>query len=168
MNVNGGETVFFHHSLGQQDRVFKVVTVPRHESHPHVLAQGQFAHVGGWSIRHDVATLNYVPLLHQRTLVDAGVLVGAGVFDQVVDINPGLTSLNLVIMHAHNNAAGINRLDNTTTTGHFTHARVMCHVALDTGADQRLVGTQGRYGLALHVGAHKGTVGIVMLKERNQ
>ena len=40
--------------------------------------------------------------------------------------------------------------------------------ALDAGADVGRLGTQQRHGLALHVGAHEGTVGVVVLEERDE
>ena len=39
---------------------------------------------------------------------------------------------------------------------------------LDAGADVRRLGTQQRHGLLLHVGAHQGAVGVVVLEERDQ
>ena len=39
---------------------------------------------------------------------------------------------------------------------------------LDAGADVRRLGTQQRHRLLLHVGAHQGAVGVVVLEERDQ
>ena len=39
---------------------------------------------------------------------------------------------------------------------------------LDAGADVGRLGLDQRHGLALHVGAHEGTVGVVVLEERDQ
>src|SRR5690606_1360301 len=79
LDVDGGETVFLYHALGDEDGVLEVVAVPGHEGHAHVLTQGQLAHVHGGTISQDVAGSNHVTFLHQRPLVDAGVLVGTGV-----------------------------------------------------------------------------------------
>ena len=39
---------------------------------------------------------------------------------------------------------------------------------LDAGADVRRLGPHQRHGLALHVGAHEGAVGVVVLEERDE
>src|SRR5690606_34011106 len=113
-------------------------------------------------------TCHLVTLADQRTLVDAGVLVGTGVFGQVVDVDTGFASLDLVVIDANHDAAGVDRVDHATTTGHHADTGVTGDVALHAGTHQRLVGTQGRHGLTLHVRAHECTVGVVVLEERNQ
>src|SRR5690606_27193278 len=85
-NANSGQAVFLRHPLRQQDGVFVVVAVPRHEGDAEVLTQSQFTHIHRRAVSHDVTTVNQITGFHQRTLVDTGVLVGAGVFGQVVDI----------------------------------------------------------------------------------
>ncbi len=77
LDVDGGEAVFLDHALRDQDGVLEVVAVPRHERDQQVLAQCQFAQVGGRSVGQHVATRNHVTQADQRALVDAGVLVGA-------------------------------------------------------------------------------------------
>ena len=44
-DVDRGVAVFCHHALADQDRVFEVVAVPRHEGDQHVLTDGDFAEV---------------------------------------------------------------------------------------------------------------------------
>ena len=46
--------------------------------------------------------------------------------------------------------------------------RVDRGAALHAGADQRGLGDHQRHGLTLHVGAHQGAVGVVVLQERDQ
>ena len=166
--MDRGETVFLNHTLGQADGVFEVEAVPRHERDTHVLTQSQFTHVGGRTVGHDIATLDHITLVHQRTLVDAGVLVRAGVFGQVVDVDTGFTGFNFVIGNANNDTAGIDGVDYATATSNDTDAGVTGNVALHAGTYQRLVGAQGRYSLTLHVRTHQRTVGVVVLEERNQ
>ncbi len=60
LDVDRGVAVFGHHALGDQDRVFEVVAVPGHEGDQHVLAEGQFAHVGGGAVGHHVALGDHV------------------------------------------------------------------------------------------------------------
>src|SRR5690606_21100893 len=168
LNVDGRETVFLNHALRQEDGVLEVVAVPGHERDAHVLTQGQFTHVGGRTIGHDVATLNHVTLAYQRALVDAGVLVGTGVLGQVVDVDARFTGLDLVIMNTHDHTAGIDRIDDAATASDHADAGVARYGALHSGTLQRLVRTQGRHGLTLHVRAHECAVGVVVREERNQ
>src|SRR5690606_1179644 len=72
------------------------------------------------------------------------------------------------IMNAHKDTAGINRVDNPATTGNHTDTGVARYVALHPGPHQRLVRTQGRHSLTLHVGTHQRAVGVVVFEERNQ
>src|SRR5690606_12752277 len=168
LNVDGGQAIFLNHTLGQADGVFEVEAVPRHERHAQVLTQRQFAHISRRTIGHYVATLNHITLAHQRTRVDAGVLVGTGVLGEVVDIHTGFTGFNFVIMHTHDDPAGVDGVDDATTTGHDADAGVTGDVALHAGAYQGLVGAKGRHGLTLHVRTHQCTVGVIVLQERNQ
>ncbi|MDT4829235.1 hypothetical protein FQZ97_626500 [compost metagenome] len=166
--MDGGEAIFLHHALGQADGVLEVEAVPGHERDAHVLTQSEFTHVGGRTIGEDVGASNHVTLLHQRTLVDAGVLVGTRVLGQVVDIHTCFAGLDFVVVDANHDTAGVHGVDHTATTGHDADAGVTGDIALHAGTYQRLVGTQGRHGLTLHVRAHECTVGVVVLEERNQ
>src|SRR5690554_2001278 len=168
LDVDCGETVFLYHALGDEDGVLEVVAVPGHEGHAHVLTQGQLAHVHGGTISQDVAGSNHVTSLHQRPLVDAGVLVGTGVLGQGVDIHTSLASFHLVIIDADNDTTGVYRVHYPAATGSNTDPGVLGHVALHAGTDQRLLGAQSGHGLTLHVRTHEGAVGIVVLEEGNQ
>ena len=166
--MDRGEAVFLNNTLGQADGVFEVVTVPGHERDAHVLTQCQLTHIGGRTVCHDVAALNPITLADQRTLVDAGVLVGAGVFGQVVDVDTGFASFNFVIGNTNHDTAGINGVDHAATTSHDANAGVTGYVTLHAGTDQRLVSAQGWYSLTLHVRTHQRTVGVIVLEERDQ
>ena len=168
LNVDRGETVFLNYTFRQTDGVFEVEAVPCHEGNTHVLTQSQLTHVGGRAISHDVATLNPITFANQRTLVDAGVLVRACVLGQVVDVDTGFTGFNFVICNTNNDATSIYGVNNATTTGYYTNPGVTRYVTLHACTHQRLVSTQCRYSLTLHVRTHQCTVGIVMLEERNQ
>ena len=98
-------TVISHHALGDQDRVFVVITVPWHKAYQHVLAQRQFTHVSRRAIRHHVTAGNDVANFNQRTLVDVGVLVRTGVFGQVVDVHTDFACQCFRIMHADHDTA---------------------------------------------------------------
>ena len=170
LDMDGGEAILLHHALRDQDRVLEVVAVPGHEGHAQVLTQGQLAHVGRGTVGQDVAARDRITQLDQRTLIDTGVLVGAGVLGQVVDVDArhirGLG--RLVVVDAHHDTRGIDRFDDAAAPRNHAHARVTRHHALHAGADQGLLGAQRRHGLTLHVRAHEGAVSVVVLQERDQ
>ena len=58
--------------------------------------------------------------------------------------------------------------DHAVALGHDDVAGVLGGAALDAGADVRRLGPHERDGLALHVRAHQGAVGVVVLEERDQ
>ena len=89
--MDSGKAIFFNHTLGNEDGVFEVVTVPGHEGDAHVLAQGQLTHIDRRAVCQNVTASHTFTAFHDGALVDAGVLVGAGVLGQVVDINRRLT-----------------------------------------------------------------------------
>ena len=103
---------------------------------------------------------------HQRTLVDAGGLVGAHVFPQAVDIHAGGGAIRS--RGAHHDARAIDLVHHTRAAGHDGGTRVTGHGGFHTGANQRRIRLDQRDGLALHVGAHQGAVRVVVLQERNQ
>ena len=139
LNVDSGQAIFLRHSLGQQDGVFVVVTVPRHEGDAEVLAQSQFTQVNGRTVSHDVAAFNAVTGFYQWTLVNTGVLVRTGVFGQVIDVDTGFTSDGFVIVHFYHDTGSINGVDNTTTIRHHTHTGVSRDRAFHTSTHQRLL-----------------------------
>ncbi len=151
LNVNTGETVFLHHPLGNKDGILKVVTIPGHKGDAHILPKGQFTHIHGRTVSQDITTADYVTLFHQRLLADAGILVGTGVFGEVIDIHTCFTGVGLVIIDANNDPASIHAFYYTATEGHYTDTGVGSHIALHAGTYQRLLGFQGRHSLTLHV-----------------
>jgi len=165
LDVDGGVTVFGHHALGDEDGVFEVVAVPGHEGHQHVLTQGEFAQVGRCAVGDHVALGQHITALDDRALVDVGVLVGALVLDQVVDVHAHFASLRLVVIDANHDAGGIDVIDDTAAAGRDHGTGVDRGHALDTGPDEGFLGTQHRHGLTLHVGTHQGAVGVVVLEE---
>ena len=77
LDVDRGEHVVADDALRDEDRVLEVVAVPGHEGDEHVAAQRQLAQLGRRAVGDDVAGGDGVAHLHQRPLVDAGVLVRA-------------------------------------------------------------------------------------------
>ena len=155
-------------ALGDQDRVLVVVAVPRHERDQHVLAERQLAQVGRRAVADHVALGDDVADVHQRPLVDVGVLVAARVLGQVVDVDADVAGRGLRVVHADDDAVGVDVVDLAAAARLHRGARVDGRRALDAGADQRLLGAQAGHRLPLHVRAHQRAVRVVVLEERDQ
>ena len=94
--------------------------------------------------------------LDDRLLVLAGPLVEADELAKRMHFRSDLDPLGVDVRHR------------ALVAGANDHARVQGHVALQAGADDRRLGDQQRHRLPLHVRAHQGPVGVVVLQERNQ
>ena len=94
LDVDRGEHVVLDDALGDQDRILVVVAVPRHERDEAVAAERQLAEIGRGAVGDDVAGLDHVADLHQRALVDAGVLVRALELLQLVDVDAGVAGID--------------------------------------------------------------------------
>src|SRR5690606_13068684 len=143
LDVDRGVAVFLYHALGNEDGVLEVVAVPGHERDQHVLPQRQLAQGGGRTLGQHVVRRNSVTDLHQRPLVDAGVLVGPGVLDQRIDVDTGVVLADLVLVDLDHDAAGIDLVDDAAAAGDDVDAGVGGDHALDAGADQRRLCAQG-------------------------
>ena len=166
--MDRGVAVFLDQSLGQQDGVFKVITVPGHERDQHILPERQFAHIGGGAIGQHIASGDLIAGPDQRLLVDAGILIGAGIFGQVIYIDARLARHDLGVIDPHHDPAGVNGIDLAAPIRDHRHARIDGHLSFHARAHQRLVGQERWHGLTLHVGTHERAVGVVMLQKRDQ
>ena len=171
-DVDRGVVVFLHQLLGHDDRVFEVVAAPWHERHQHVPAESQFALVGAGTVGQNVALLHALADLHDRLLVDTGVLVGPLELGQLVDVRADfarhLTFMRRAAFDANDDALGVDRIDDAGALADNDRARIASRHALHAGADVRSVGAEQRNGLALHVRSHQRAVRVVVLEERNQ
>lgn len=164
LNVDGSETVFLNNTLGNEDGVFEVVTVPWHECHAHVLTQSQFTKVGGRTVCQHITTFNWLAQRHTRHLVDTGVLVRTGVFGQVIDVDTRFTRMHLVFVNFDNDTGSINVLNGTATLSNSSNTGVNGNSTLHAGTNQRLISTQSRNRLTLHVRTHQCTVGVIVFQ----
>src|SRR6476620_4285144 len=78
LDVDRGEDVVLHQTLGEDDRVLVVVALPRHDRHAQVAAQRPLATVGRGTVGDDATHLQARTLVDQHALVVGGALVGAG------------------------------------------------------------------------------------------
>ena len=149
--MNGGKALLLDNPLGNQNRIFEVVTVPRHKGYEHVLSQSELSHIRGGSIRKYVTSGDNVPRPHQRALVYARVLIRAGVLDQVVDIHARFSGHSFGIIDAHHHACCIDRVNGPPSARDNGNPRVRGDGSFHTGTNERFLGTQRRDRLALHV-----------------
>ena len=110
LDVDRGEHVVLHDPLGEQDRVLEVVAIPRHERDEHVAAERELAEFGRGTVGDDVALLDLIAHLHQRTLVDAGVLVRALELHQPIDVDARLRRI-VLLGRADDDTGGVDLID---------------------------------------------------------
>ena len=171
LDVDGGVVVVLDQLFGDQDGVLEVVTAPGHEGDQDVAAQAELALLGAWAVGDDLALEHAVAVADDGLLVDAGVLVGALELGELIDVRADLArELRGVVLafDAHDDALGVDRIDDAVALGQDDGAGVARGDALHAGADEGSFADQQRNRLALHVGAHQRAVGVVMLQERNQ
>src|SRR5690606_20448201 len=118
----------------------------------------QFAEVGRRTVGDDVARLDHVTDLHQRTLVDAGGLVRALELLQRVDVDARVAGID-VAAGADDDTRRVDLVDHAGAGRRNRRAGIARHGLFHAGADERRLGTKQRHGLALHVRAHQRAVG---------
>ena len=102
------------------------------------------------------------------SLIDAGVLVGTGKLDQVVNVDAGTGFVMFILIDLDYYAGSIHGFHHAVMAGDDRHARITSHYAFHAGSHQRRVSPKKRYCLTLHVGTHESTVGVVVFQKRNQ
>ena len=101
--------------------------------------------------------------LDDRSLVDARALVGADELVEPVLVELAAPSLGSIWMRS-----AVTDSDHAGTLGDEDLAGVERGARLHAGADDGRLGLEQRHCLALHVRAHQGAVGVVVLEERDQ
>ena len=114
--------VVLDQTLRDENRVLEVVAAPRHERDENVLAQRQFAFLGGRTIGDDVAGIDMVARLDDGTLVDTGVLVGSLELDQVVDVRLGRSQIVGLRRSPDHDASRVDGLDHAFAPSHHGYA----------------------------------------------
>ena len=105
--MNSGIPVFFNQSLGDKNGILEVIAVPGHECHQQVLPQGQFPHVRRRPVGENISFSYCISGLHQRPLVDTGILVRSGIFNKIIDIDTGFSRDNFIVIDTYHDTAGI-------------------------------------------------------------
>ena len=160
LDVDRGELVVLDQAARQDDRVLEVVALPGHEGDHQVLAQGHLALVRARAVSQQLPLDDFLTRLDERLLVDQRALVGPHELLQVVLVAAAVLGVD-------DDAGGVDEVDHAGVLGQQHVTGVERRAALHAGADQRRVRLQQRHGLALHVRAHQGAVGVVVLEERD-
>src|SRR5229473_298461 len=173
LDVDRGVHVLLDHALRQKDRVLEVVALPGHERDEHVASERHLAVFDRGPVGEDVALVDVLARLDLGAVVEAGALVGAReLLQRVVP----LRSAGVWLDDDLEDRRGVDCLqvlwlgdvdDSPGDVGDDHLARVLGGVVLHSRADQRRVGDEQGNRLALHVGAHQGAAGVVVLEERD-
>ena len=171
VDVHRGEDVLTLDTLRDHDGVLEVVTLPGHERHLEVAAQGQLAVLRRVAFGQNLPLRHLVARQHDGLQRHRGILVGATVARQRVGRH--LRSerredlvLRTLVFDLNLRRIGENHL--AVALGNDLDAAVGDHVLLDTRADDRGFRSHQGHGLAHHVRTHQRTVGVVVLQERDK
>ena len=117
--------------------------------------------IGSRTICQNLLFNNLVAFEDDRTLVNAGALVGTFEFQQRIYIYLAIfsTYTDFVAYYADNLAGTFSQ---DADTG------VRSNLVFHTGTDNRSLSTEQRYSLTLHVRTHQSTVSVIVFQERNQ
>src|SRR5690625_1492832 len=161
LDVDARVRVVTHEAFGQDDRVFEVVAAERHHGDQDVFAEREAAVFGSGTVSDDVTFLHAVAELHDRALVDVGVLVRA------LEPHERILVFNALV-GGDDDAAGIEVRYFAVDAARDERTGVEAHPFFNAGADERCLRLDERHRLRLHVGAHQGPGGVVMLEEGNE
>ena len=164
------QDVVLDEPLGEDDGVLVVVALPGHEGDQQVLAQAELAALGGRPVGQDVAQAHRLAFLHHDALVEAGVLVGAAELVDRVHLARQRAAvpvrLALLVLDGHVLARDLDH--RAGPFGQQDVAGVAGGPAFYARAHEGRLGADQGHGLLLHVGAHEGPVGVVVLDEGDQ
>ena len=132
--------IIFNKLLTDNDGIFEIESIPRHEANENIPTQGQFAFKRGSAISDNFILLNLLAKLNNRLLILAGSFIQSDVFSQLVNI--GFVYLNRIC---------INVGDRSLTFGTNEQARVGCDISLHACCHDRRFGHKQWHCLTLHV-----------------
>ena len=173
--MNGRKDVVFNQFFGEQNSVFKVVSVPRHEGDKNVFAEGEFAVFGSRAVRQNRADLNSLAALDDRLLCKACAGVGAHELAELINIYAlvgvifdfTLDFFRHFAVGSDDYALCIYTRNLASRFGKHHRAGVCRNAAFNARSDERSLGFEERHTLALHVRAHQRAVCVVVFEERN-
>ena len=98
LNVNRGETIFLNHTLGDQDRIFKVVTIPGHKCDTHILAKSQLTDINGRTICQDITLATTIAFLTRGCWLIQVFWFERVILGEIVNINTSLTTFGFIVL----------------------------------------------------------------------
>jgi hypothetical protein len=122
-----------------------------------IASDGQLAFAGRGAVGDDLVRLDLVADADDRPLVLAGALVETDELAKLV-----------LVGVVDDDALGVDERDRAATLGLDDHAGVVADDLLHARGHRRRLGNDQRHRLPLHVGAHQGPVGVVVLQEGDQ
>ncbi len=161
LNVDGCIHVVLYKALAQENGILIVVAFPRHKSDERILSESHLSVGSRRTVRNHVSCLHTVSLEDNGPLVITVALIAAKELCQLI-------FLSIAIILADNNLSRSRALNHAALFRHDAHAGVNGRFLFHTGTDNRSLRHKQGHRLTLHVRPHKRTVGIVILKERNQ
>ncbi len=169
LEVDGGIEILAHEALVEEHGVLVVVALPGHEADEDVAAQGDLALIGRRSVgknrgilplavRAHAAAMHALAHVDDRVLVDAGTVVGAQEFCELV-------FLRLAAVVGNGDGTRVHLRHDAVALGEDGDLGIHADLVFHAGADDRRLGAEQRNGLALHVRAHQGAVRVVVRQE---
>jgi len=163
--VDRGENIVLDNALTDENGVLIVVAVPRNEAYKNVASERQLTTLCCGTVSQHFTGLNMLAERYDRLLVETGILVGSLVFLHLVGIQ---LALNLCRIRLNHHTVGAYIRNRSTSLGLYQYTTVIRGLAFHAGTHTRGFGEYKGNRLTLHVRTHQGSVGIVVLKERNK
>src|SRR5438552_2051992 len=157
--VDRRELVVLDDAVAKDDGVLVVAALPGHEGDEDVLAERELALVGRVAVGEDLVGLHAVADRDEGPLVEARSLVGADELLQAVAEGVARVLLDPDLRRT-------DRANDARRPRDDDLSRVTRGAVLDPSPDERSLRAHDRDGLTLHVRAHEGAVGVVVLQER--
>ena len=97
VHVDRGEDVVLNDLLGDKNRIFEVITIPRHERHENVTTDCKLTVISGRTVRDHVAFLNRLAFGDNWLLIEASAGIRAHELTKVVDEDAFLRICNQLL-----------------------------------------------------------------------
>jgi len=156
-DMNRGEAIFLHDTLGDEDGILEVVTFQGMNANEQVLPERQLAEVVDGPSANTFAARNHVTRIDQRTLIDTSVLIEACT-------SSGCRYRRQVLRPSSRYRSHERRCEKRRPNQRFRragdhrHTRVNGNRPFHARTDERNFGAQRWHGLALHVRTHQSAV----------
>ena len=156
-----GIEILFYQLLREQDRVFKVVALPRDESDDDVAAERELSLVAGLPVPDYLVGVDMLPGVDERTLVDDRPLVRTAELRHMIFVLPS-------VVRPDDYQVGVDIGDGAGSARYDAGAGVLGDTVFNARSHDRRIREDEGDRLALHVGTHQRAVRVVVLEEGNE